>query len=155
MKILEIPQRDVHRGDGAEGQPLAPEAAHAPEHVVPELLVGERVLADQQLLQRLLDQLADAGLTDAQALEPLVGADVDEDGAAPRHPVADGGVLDSGHVRNMEMRGRDVEDPHGSLASRPGDDTSGWRRAASAPTVNEGPECQDRPLGGVEAGPER
>src|SRR5205823_200583 len=52
---FQIPKSDIQRRNRAERDTFAPEAAHAPEHVVPEFLDRQRVLADQHRLEDALD----------------------------------------------------------------------------------------------------
>ena len=119
---LQVPQPDVHGGDRAEGHALPAVAPHGPEHVVPELLDVERVLADQQLLEPVLHDLPGPGdgAREPQALGPGVRVDVDEELASS--PGAglergDGRVLDGGRVRVEKLGRRDVGDLQGALQS--------------------------------------
>src|SRR5262249_34702234 len=115
---LEVPQADVDGGDGLEGDALAAVAPDAPEHVAPELLDVEGVLADEQVLEVLLDDGPDGVQTgpDAEPLGAFVGLDVDPEslGAAGAGPGRrDGGVLDDEPFRVPQHGGGDVGDSHG------------------------------------------
>jgi hypothetical protein len=55
----EIPERDVHAADGEHGQPPAAVDHGAPVHHVHQVLDAERILADDEGSEALLDDIAD------------------------------------------------------------------------------------------------
>jgi hypothetical protein len=74
---LEVPERDVHRAQRAEGQALASDTAQVVEQLVPERIGLEGIAPDQTGRDVMPDQLArrlatDLVIGDADALESLV-----------------------------------------------------------------------------------
>ena len=113
---LQVPQADVDGGYGAERHAFASVPAHMPEHLVPELLDVERVLAKQQIAQSQHNlPHARRRLPDAQSLYAFVRANVYEKlptTACARRWRGNGGILNRISVRVIELRGSNVNNLH-------------------------------------------
>ena len=110
----DVPERDVDAADRIHNNPAAAVLARPREHLLPQPLDQERVLADQHRLQDLLDDVAgdataDPGLADPD--HPLVGLDLDKEAAAARLHAAGASI---GRVAPVGKRGcADIHDLHG------------------------------------------
>src|SRR5215831_8798800 len=83
----DVPQRDVDAADRIHDDAAAAELAGAREHLLPQALDQERVLADQHRPQDLLDDVAGGAAADPRLANPdraLIGLDLDKEAAAPR-----------------------------------------------------------------------
>ena len=114
----DVPQRDVDAADRLHHDAAPAVLPGAREHLLPQPLDQQRVLADQQRLQGFLDDgrgraAAETGLADADGA--VIGFDLDEQRAALRlHP---GGA----RVRRINAAGQrdraDIGDFHGRRSS--------------------------------------
>src|SRR5271156_1789513 len=83
----DVPERDVDAADRIHDDPAAAVLAGPCEHLLPQPLDQERVLADQHRLQQLVDDVPRDAAADASLADPdhsLVGLDLDEEPAAAR-----------------------------------------------------------------------
>src|SRR5271157_1661766 len=109
----DVPERDVDAADCIHNDAAPPELSGAREHLLPQPLDQQRVLADQHRPQHLLDNArggptADPGLTDPG--HPLVGLDLDQQAAAPRLHAAGAAI---GRLAAIGERYRaDIDDLH-------------------------------------------
>src|SRR6516164_1477823 len=82
----DVPERDVDAADRIHDDAAAAVLAGAREHLLPQPLDQQRVLADQHGSQHLVDDAGGGAATDpglADPDDPLVGLDLDEKAAAP------------------------------------------------------------------------
>src|SRR5271165_6653170 len=109
----DVPERDVDAADCIHNDAAPPELSGPREHLLPQPLDQQRVLADQHRPQHLLDNArggptADPGLTDPG--HPLVGLDLDQQAAAPRLHAAGAAI---GRLAAIGERYRaDIDDLH-------------------------------------------
>ena len=84
----EVPERDIHAGDRVDHGALAPVRHRGAPLDVPQAFDVERVLAQQQPPQVVLDDDASRRPAPTVTLEPLVGFDFDPEtaGSRPRRP---------------------------------------------------------------------
>ena len=105
----DVPQGVVDGADGVEGQALAPVVEARAPHDVPEAFDLERVLAEEESFQVILDGVAHPVAADANAADALVGRDLDSVGPqvreerVPPRPVP---RIDGHRTRHLDAEGR-------------------------------------------------
>ena len=128
----DVPQRDVDAADPIHDDAAPAELAGAGEHLLPQPLDQQRVLAEQHRAEQIVDDVpgaaaADAGLADAG--DAIIGLDLDQEAAARRLHAAGAAI---GRFAAIGERDRaDIGDLH-RLSPHPAR-PSGRTGSASAP----------------------
>ena len=118
MAALQIPQRDVDRGQRLDRQPLLPVVAQPVVEVLPVALGGERVLADQQRLVVFDDRRGQPRGAErfAPAAVAVLADNLDQARAAPLVPgLRVGERLGQRGVEDIDL---DVADLHDGAVQR-------------------------------------